>query len=108
MGNLCGGAHKISGIKAPFFLRGGWLEGSWWLDGCCWGGLWGGWCGGVLGSHDMGGIRCPHVFSDNLVKKMNKLSKNNIGASWGASDAPCDTPMLFFGNLVKKFDNLSL
>ena len=30
------------------------------------------------------------------------------GASWVASDAPCDTPMLFFGNLVKKLDNLSL
>ena len=24
MGRLCGGAHKISGIKAPIFLRGGW------------------------------------------------------------------------------------
>ena len=26
----------------------------------------------------------------------------------GVSDAPCDTPMLFFGNLVKKLNNLSL
>ena len=29
MGRLCGGAHEISGIKAPLFLSGGWLEGSW-------------------------------------------------------------------------------
>ena len=29
MGRLCGGAHEISGIKAPLFLHGGWLEGSW-------------------------------------------------------------------------------
>ena len=29
MGMLCGGAHEISGIKAPLFLCGGWLEGSW-------------------------------------------------------------------------------
>ena len=29
MGRLCGGAHEILGIKAPHFLCGGWLEGSW-------------------------------------------------------------------------------
>ena len=29
MGRLCGEAHEISGIKAPLFLHGGWLEGSW-------------------------------------------------------------------------------
>ena len=50
MGRLCGGAHEISGIKAPLFLRGGvggggwwrgWLEGSW--GGCvCVGGVHGG------------------------------------------------------------------
>ena len=40
MGRLCGGAHEISGIKAPLFLHGGWLAGSWggwvvgwWLEG---------------------------------------------------------------------------
>ena len=29
MGRLCGGAHEISGIKAPLFLRGGvgWVHG---------------------------------------------------------------------------------
>ena len=44
MGRLCGGAHEISGIKAPLFLCGGWLEGSW-----------GGWvCGGGVG-HGVGG-----------------------------------------------------
>ena len=39
MGRLCGGAHEISGIKAPLFLCGGWLEGSWggWMGGCWWG-----------------------------------------------------------------------
>ena len=46
-----------------------------------------------------------------------------MGTSWGVSDgpnaphdggimgvfdAPCDAPMLFFDNLVKKLDNLSL
>ena len=35
MGRLCGGAHEVSSIKAPLFLCGGWLEGSW-----------GGWVGG--------------------------------------------------------------
>ena len=29
MGRLCGGAHEISGIKAPIFLR-GWVGGGWW------------------------------------------------------------------------------
>ena len=28
MGRLCGGAHEISGIKAPLFLCGG--VGGWW------------------------------------------------------------------------------
>ena len=27
MGRLCGGAHEISGIKAPIFLR-GWVGGG--------------------------------------------------------------------------------
>ena len=47
MGRLCGGAHEISGIKAPIFLR-GWVGGGggggvgvvgdaeWWRGG--------GWC----------------------------------------------------------------
>ena len=39
MGTLCGGAHEISGIKAPIFLR-GWVGGGggaeWWRGG--------GWC----------------------------------------------------------------
>ena len=30
------------------------------------------------------------------------------GSIMGVSDAPHDSPMLFFGNLVKKLDNLSL
>ena len=41
MGRLCGGVHEISGIKAPLFLCGGWLEGSW--GGWWWGGSWGEW-----------------------------------------------------------------
>ena len=75
MGRLCGGAHEISGIKAPLFLQGwvvggflggvggggvgrdGWVSGGggvggdgvWvvgWLGwGWCWGG-WGVWCAG--------------------------------------------------------------
>ena len=59
MGRLCGAAHEISGIKAPLFLCGGWLEGSW-----------GGWvmvgwvvgCGSVVGPHDTphhGGHQMP-------------------------------------------------
>ena len=37
MGRLCGGTHEISGIKAPFFLH-GWVVGGSWLDGCLGGG----------------------------------------------------------------------
>ena len=41
MGKLCGGAHEISGIKAPIFLHGwGWWGGrvdgggvGWWVEG---------------------------------------------------------------------------
>ena len=43
MGRLCGGAHEISGIKAPLFPQGGWMEGSWgWVGGwlCRWVVLW--------------------------------------------------------------------
>ena len=48
MGRLCGGAHEISGIKAPLFLCGwvggggvagevGWVSGGVWCAGdrCC-------------------------------------------------------------------------
>ena len=41
----CGGAHEISGIKAPLFLR-GWGRG-WWGGVRGWvvvGGWWGEWC----------------------------------------------------------------
>ena len=31
-----------------------------------------------------------------------------MGASWGTFDAPVMPPMLFFDNLVKKLDKLSL
>ena len=37
MGRLCGGAHKISGIKAQIFLR-GWVGGGW-LVRWWWGGV---------------------------------------------------------------------
>ena len=45
MGRLCGGAHEMSGIKAPLFLHGGWLEDSWggwgwWLVVVMWVGGW--------------------------------------------------------------------
>ena len=46
MGRLCGGAHEISGIKAPILLHG------WVVVG--WGGWWWGGGGGVGGS---GGCR---------------------------------------------------
>ena len=52
MGRLCGGAHEISGIKAPLFLHGGWLEGSWggWVLGGGMGHGVDGWvCGGRVG-----------------------------------------------------------
>ena len=58
MGRLCGGAHEISGIKAPLFLHGGWLEGSLggWVGvggvGHGVGGRVGGWGGGLVGPHD--------------------------------------------------------
>ena len=45
------------------------------------------------------------VYSDSLSSLFTKLSKNNRGVSWGASDAP---PMLLFDNLVKTLDKLSL
>ena len=52
MGRLCGGAHEISGIKAPIFLCGwgGW--GGWWWSGWWWGGV----GGGRVGGGGMGGI----------------------------------------------------
>ena len=77
-----------------------------------------------------GDVRCPPVtppmlFFDNLVKKTSLVfspycQNNNMGVSWGASDAPNDggimgvsdtphdTPTLFFDNLVKKLDKQSL
>ena len=39
MSRLCGGAHEISGIKAPLFLCG-------WVGVVGWG-WWGGWWGGL-------------------------------------------------------------
>ena len=69
MGRLCGGAHEISGIKAPHFLCGwvvggfvGWVEVGWvmgWVVGCV-GGGWvghglGGWVTGGGVSHGVGG-----------------------------------------------------
>ena len=46
MGRLCGGAHEISGIKAPLFLHGwgGWRVLG--VDGLWWGGGWFWWWGG--------------------------------------------------------------
>ena len=78
MGRLCGGAHKISGMKAPLFLHGGvgvvtwvWWGGwviGWWVggkvgcgfDGGCRGGWcasegWGGWCEVIVGDGVLGG-----------------------------------------------------
>ena len=38
MGRLCGGAHEISGIKAPIFLCGwGVVVGRWWWSEGGWG-----------------------------------------------------------------------
>ena len=66
MGRLCGGAHEISGIKAPLFLHGGWLEGFWdgwvvvgwvvgWVDG---GGVGNGVVDGGKVGHGVGGWDC--------------------------------------------------
>ena len=60
MGRLCGGAHEISGIKAPFFLH-GWVVGGG-VDGGLgvvvggqrWWGVWY-WVGGVVGWVGVGG-----------------------------------------------------
>ena len=38
MGRLCGGAHEISGIKAPIFLC-GWVWGGGGVGGVGWGGV---------------------------------------------------------------------
>ena len=46
MGRLCGGAHKISGIKAPLFLHG-------WVGGAGVGWMGGGVCGVLV--RDVGG-----------------------------------------------------
>ena len=48
MGRLCGGAHKLSGIKAPLFLCGWWVVVGVvrWVG---WGVGWVGWGGGVCG-----------------------------------------------------------
>ena len=71
MGRLCGGAHEISGIKAPLFLSGGvgggevgvgwwgrgggvgmvgWVVvGQWWCaGGRRVGQIWGAWCAGEI------------------------------------------------------------
>ena len=32
------------------------------------------------------------LYFDNLVKKLDQIVKNNVGASWGASDALHDVP----------------
>ena len=54
MGGLCGGAHEISGIKAPIFLP-EWVGVVWFvvLGRVVGMGVWGGWCcgggGGGLG-----------------------------------------------------------
>ena len=72
MGGLCGGSHEISGMKAPLFLHGGWLEGSWseWVGG---NGVrhgwmvvvgWVGFCGDVVGPHD-----APHVIFQQFGEK---------------------------------------
>ena len=68
MGRPRGGAHEISGIKAPLFLHGGCLEGYWggWVCGGGVGhGVGGVRGGGVVGPHDTlhhGGVRCPPCY----------------------------------------------
>ena len=78
MGRLCGGAHEISGIKAPLFLHGGWLKGSW-----------GGWV--VGGGVDHGVCGCVVVLWVPMTPP-----------SWGHQMPP----MLFFDNLVKRLDQI--
>ena len=65
MDRLCGGAHEISGNKAPLFLCSGWSEGSWsgWGGGVVGSGWVGhvvgsGWSGGVLGVGGCGMVGC--------------------------------------------------
>ena len=45
MSRLCGGAHEISGIKAPLFLWVVWWGGGFGVYGGV-GGFWGEWCAG--------------------------------------------------------------
>ena len=88
MGRLCGGAHEILGIKAPLFLRGGWLEGSW-----------GGWVGGgrvgVSGvGHGVGGWVVVAWVMEWVVVLWVPMTAPIMGHRM--------PPMLFFDNLVKK------
>ena len=109
MSRLCGGTHEISGIKAPPFLRGGWLEGTWgwvvvgyvmgWVGGCWWVGSWGGLVHGGGVGHGVGGW---------VV-----VGWVGVVGGWGGGVVgPHDTPhhgghqmppmLFFFDNLVKK------
>ena len=54
MGRLCGGAHEVSGIKAPLFPCGWVLEGGG-VGGKRWGWV-GLWDGGVVGSGWVGDV----------------------------------------------------
>ena len=101
-GRLCGGAHEMSGIKAPLFLCGG-GGGVWCAGGGCCG------CGRRVDS-----VWCPPCYFCSWKKTMHLIGKITFvlrkKITWGVlgvSDAPHDTPMLFFDNLVKKLDNLS-
>ena len=107
MARLCGGAHEISGIKAPLFLCGGWLEGSWggWVGGWWWwDGSWGGW---VVGQVMVGWVGVGHGLGGCW------WGGSWVGGwCWGASPqhphhGGCHMPpMLFFDNLVKKLDQI--
>ena len=110
MGRLCGGTHEISGIKAPLFLHGGWLEGSCgWVDGGWVGhGVWVvvgwvvGWVGGwVCGSGVGGGgwVSGDGVGGYGVVVLWVPMTP----PSWGHQMPP----MLFFDNLVKNITKLS-
>ena len=124
MSTKCGGAHEISGIKTPLFLCGGWLKGSWggwvggwvviewvmgWMGGGGVGHGVGGWMGGGGVSPGVGGwVLVGWVVFGWWVGGVVMLWVPMTPPSWGVSDDPHDTLMLFFGNLVKKLDNLSL
>ena len=77
MGRLCGGAHEISGIKAPIFLH-GWVGGG----GVGGSGVGGGWVGDGVGV--VGGVMRLSFQSNSNSQKLSLWckKKNHYPPRW--------------------------